>query len=151
MIRFSFPFLFFSLLFPFHRKRKGKTEKGNFALDFRAMYTHPSLYNTPTLMQKWFSVSTNSVRLRFPLPTWARILTYLSDANYEHYLGWKRKLYRRANVCKMERKKRRGKKKKRDGFPGLIFRKLRAKHLVIFKDNKHESEEKPVSCVSASR
>lgn len=36
MIRFSFPFLFFSLLFPFHRKRKGKTEKGNFVLDFRA-------------------------------------------------------------------------------------------------------------------
>lgn len=50
-------------------------------------------------------------------------------------------------------KERRGeeKKKKRDGFPGLIFRQLRAKHLVIFKDNKHESEEKPVSCVSASR
>ena len=129
---------FFSSFSPFsfstsaRRKANVETEKGNL-LDFHARaeflryFNFPLCKNHPRCFHKRFGYVSFLQRER-------GLLTYLSDANYEHVILSAESENSGEQMYKMERKKRKREREreKRDGFPGLIFRQLRAKRLVIF-------------------
>ena len=106
-------------------------------------------------MQKWFSLSVSTNKrfgLRFLPSTWAWIINIPKwcKLRVEHViLSAESENSAELKIVqdgKEEEREREREREKRDGFPGLIFRQLRAKRLVIFSDNEDESEEKPVSC-----